>query len=78
MGKTAQFSLNFEGKRQSSKGVGWRGGQSAVEALEFYSEAGFMPWLNHLELCNFGHSLTALCLSFLSSVEGDNIIYSKG
>lgn len=49
-----------------------------MEALEFYSEAGFMPWLNHLELCNFGHSLTALCLSFLSSVEGDNIIYSKG
>ena len=53
----SQFSLNFEGKRQSSKGVGWRGGQSTVKALEFYSEAWFMPWLSYLQLCNFGQSI---------------------
>ena len=59
MGRTAKRPVQLKFRRQEGEReeVGWRGGQSAMEALEFCSQAGFMPWLSHLQLCDFGQSI---------------------
>lgn len=45
-----------------------------MEALESYSEAGFLPSLGHLRLCDLGHSISFLCAS-ICELYGMGIIY---